>query len=278
MTILVTGATGNVGRHVVNQLVAAGEAVRALTRRPERTGLPAGVEVVAGDLRRPETVSPAVAGVDRMYLFPVPETAGEVVELAVQAGVRRIVVLSSSSTVDRRSTNWAAGEEHLAVERAVEAADVEWTFVRPGAFAANTLEWAPAIRAEGVVRAPHGAGRQAMVHEADIAEVATTALLRDGHAGAKYLLTGPEAISRVDQARAIGAAIGRSVRFEEISPERYRELVGVYLGDEVVDMLLGYWADAERTPDPVLPTVEEVLGRPARTFARWAEDNAASFA
>ncbi|MCP2258344.1 Uncharacterized conserved protein YbjT, contains NAD(P)-binding and DUF2867 domains [Streptoalloteichus tenebrarius] len=277
MTILVTGATGSVGRHVVNQLLAEGQRVRALTRDPAAAGLPSGVEVARGDLRSPGTVSDALAGVDRMYLFPVPETAREVVELAVGAGVRRIVVLSSSSTVDRRRTNWSAGEGHLAVERAVEDAGVEWTFVRPAGFAGNVLEWAPSIRAEGVVRAPHAAARQALIHEADIAEVATTALLRDGHAGGRYLLTGSEAISRVEQARAIGEAIGRPVRFEEITPERYRELVGPYLGDEIVDMLLGYWGDAVHTPDRVTPTVEEVLGRPPRDFAQWARDHVADF-
>src|SRR3990170_9022 len=132
MKVLVTGATGHVGRHVVTQLAEAGHEVRAMTRNPATAVFPAGVEGVRGDLLAPESVP--VDGVARMYLFPGPRTAGEVVARAKTAGVTRIVTLSSGAVTGGFDTDF-----QLPVEQAVEASGVEWTHVRPGDFASNTL-------------------------------------------------------------------------------------------------------------------------------------------
>ncbi|AKT40129.1 NAD(P)H-binding protein [Chondromyces crocatus] len=277
MTILVTGATGSVGRHVVEQLLERGQQVRALTRHPGKASWSGSVEIVQGDLAQPASLPAALKGVERVYLFPVPESAEAFVALAREVGVQRVVVLSSSSAVNRGETNAFLSDHHLAVERAVEASGLAWTHLRPGGFAGNTLEWAPSIQAESVVRAPYGKAAQSPIHEADIAEVAVKALLEDGHEGAKYLMSGPEAIARVDQVRAIGKAIGREVRFEEISPDAWRASVRQFLPESIIEMLLGYWAAAVAQPDPVWPAVEDVLGRPARTFQQWAIDHAREF-
>ncbi|MEV3993901.1 NAD(P)H-binding protein [Streptomyces sp. NPDC049837] len=278
MTVLVTGATGSVGRHVVERLVAAGATVRALTRNPATAGLPEGVDVHEGDLTRPDTLRAALRGVERLYLFPVPETAREVVAAAKEAGVSRIVVLSSSSVLDESGDNHS-GEYHRAVERAVEESGIDWTFVRPDEFATNVLwKWGHSIRAEGVVRAPYGNAPRVLIHEADVAAVAVTALLEDGHAGKAYVLTGPEAITQADQVRAISGALGREIRFEEITPDEARELMGHAMPAPVVEMVLGYLADAVVNPPSVADTVERVTGVPARTFAQWAADHAADFA
>lgn len=278
MTILVTGATGSVGRHVVGRLVAAGATVRALTRNPATAGLPEGVEVFEGDLTRPDTLRAALRGVERLYLFPVPETSREVVAAAREAGVRRIVVLSSSSVLDESGDNHS-GEHHRTVERAVEESGIDWTFVRPDEFATNVLwKWGHSIRTEGVVRAPYGNAPRVLVHEADVAAVAVTALLEDGHAGRAYVLTGPEAITQADQVRAISGALGREVRFEEITPDQAREQMGRVMPVPVVEMVLGYLAGAVADPPVPLDTVEQVTGVPARTFAQWAADHAADFA
>ncbi|SHF10329.1 SDR family oxidoreductase [Streptoalloteichus hindustanus] len=287
MTILVTGATGNVGRIVVDRLVAAGVPVRALTREPGRASFPQAVTVVGGDLREPASLSDAFAGVERLYLFPVPETAREVVALARSAGVRRVVVLSSGAVTSGDDTNF-----HLPVERAVEESGLEWTHVRPGEFALNKLSlWGPSIRAENVVRDPFPDAAWYPVHERDIADVATAALLDDGHAGAAYTLNGPELLSHRDQVRAIGAALGREIRFEVVSVARTRELYRQQGGfaAAAADFLLGYetysgdaadpeakqeWAPTEPAP---MPTAEQVTGRPARTFAEWARDHADDF-
>lgn len=273
--ILVTGATGNVGRQVVHQLVDAGQPVRALTRNPDGAGLPAGVEVVRGDLTRPESLPAALDGVDRVYLFPVPDAVQGFLEAARDAGVRRIVVLSSVAAAGPPN---GIGSRHLVVERAVEAADVEWTHLRPGAFAVNTLwQWGPSIRAEGVVRAPYGDAALAPIHEADIAAVATTALLHDGHGGQRYELSGPESLTHREQVDILGKAIGRDIEFVELSPDQAREQMTRNAPERVVDALLGLWAEAVGRTAPVSPVVEQVTGRRPRTFAEWAAEHADQF-
>lgn len=278
MTIMVTGATGSVGRHVVAELAAAGEAVVAMTRTPESADLPAGVPVRAGDLARPEGLRSVFEGVKRLYLFPVPETAREVVAEAVRAGVERIVVLSSSSVLDESPDNHS-GQYHRAVEQAVEAADVEWTFIRGGEFANNVLlRWGPGIRAENAVRTPYAAATRVLIHEADVAAVAALALRSDGHHGKGYELTGPEALTQLELLNVINEVTGRSIRFDELTPEEAREEYGRSMPPFVVEMVLKLLAESVTRPAVVLPTVEELTGRPARTFATWVADHVAEFA
>jgi uncharacterized protein YbjT (DUF2867 family) len=288
--VLVTGATGNVGRLVVRRLVDAGVAVRALTRDPGRAALPDGVDVVRGDLAEPRSLADALRGVDRLHLFPVPETADEVVARAVDAGVGRIVVLSSGAVTGGYDTDF-----HLPVERAVERSGAEWTHVRPGEFALNKLWlWGPSIREEGVVRDPHPDAAWYPTHEADIADVAATALLEDGHTGRAYTFGGPELISHRAQVEAISRAVGRRIRFEAVTPERARELYLAQGGFAAAnaDTLLGFTdysgneADADTWAEEVAaahaavtdpPTASEATGRPARDFAQWARDHADDF-
>jgi uncharacterized protein YbjT (DUF2867 family) len=260
LRILVTGATGTVGRHVVERLVERGVRVRALTRRPESAALPKEVEIAQGDLDSPD--SEVFRGVDRMYLLALGDTQ-LAVDLAKQGGVRRIVTLSSM----------AEDEFHRGAERTVESSGLEWTHVRPGMFMANLGDWADGIR-EGVVREPYAQTAQAPVHEVDIAEVAVEALLEDGHNGRSYTLTGPQLLTKVKQAREIGEAIGKTVRFEELTPMQWREVVKDRIPDFVIEFLLELWETADES---VLNTVEDVLGRPAKTLAEWAVDHKADF-
>jgi uncharacterized protein YbjT (DUF2867 family) len=286
MTILVTGATGFVGRHVVAQLADAGERVRALTRNPAAARFPDGVAVVRGDLLDPPSVAAALRGVDRMYLFPEPRTAEQVVGLARKAGVERIVTLSSGAVGAGLDTDY-----QLPVEQAVERSGCTWTHLRPGEFASNALRlWGPSIRAERVVYHHQPDWRGLPIHEADIAAVGVAALLGEGHHGRAYDLTGPERISAREQVAVIAEALGAEVRLEEVSPERARDLLRAQGGwaAENADFLTGFepyspgevpeltaeeW-DAAMVP---LPTVEEVTGRPPRTFAQWAREHVEDF-
>jgi uncharacterized protein YbjT (DUF2867 family) len=235
MKILVTGATGFVGRNVVKQLLQTGVSVRALTRNPATAGLSPEAEVVQGNLTQPATLAPALEGIDRMYLFPVEETAREMVALAKQAGVRRIVDLSAASVTVGLHTN--------PLEHVVEASGLEWTHVRPGGFMANMLQiWAPSIRAERVVRYPFGDEPMNLIHEADIAAVVVAALLEDGHNGAVYTLTGSASVTVREQVQAISDALGEEVHYEEVSRERARELMKAQGGfaAEAADLKLGF--------------------------------------
>ncbi|MFJ6020109.1 SDR family oxidoreductase [Nocardiopsis alba] len=284
MRVLVTGATGNVGRRVTAGLVEAGVSVRALTRNPARADLP-GAEIVRGDLTEPETVP--FDGVDRMFLFPEPSTAKELVERAVRAGVQRIVVLSSGAVTGGFDTTF-----HPPVEQAAERSGVEWTHIRPGEFAANKLAlWGPSIRAERVVRDPNPDGGWYPVHEWDVADAALAALLEDGHHGKAYDVNGPELISLRDQVGAIADALGEEIHFEEVTPaearEIYRRLGG--FAAEAADFLLGFTDYDGNAADPAeaadfdpsslgpLPTVSSVTGAEPRTFAQWARDRVEDF-
>ncbi|GII31534.1 NAD(P)H-binding protein [Planotetraspora mira] len=275
---LVIGATGNVGRHVVSHLRDAGAGVRALARRPTAGGLPAGVRAVQGDLTDPGTLDAALDGVTSVFLlwpFLTAEAAPAVVD-ALAGHARHVVYFSAMSVRDdlEPEENGIWGE----VEHLIERSTLDWTFLRVGGLAANTLGWADQIRAEGVVRWPYGAAPRSLIHERDIAAVAARALLEDGHAGAKYVLTGPESVTQADQVRIIGEEIGRSVRWEELPPEQAREQLLTSWGDPAfVDGALGYWASLVAEPERVTHTVEEVTGTPARTFREWAREHAGDF-
>ncbi|WP_224371022.1 NmrA family NAD(P)-binding protein [Hyalangium versicolor] len=278
--ILVTGATGKVGRHVISELLRMGIAVRALTRNPGAANLPEGVELVRGDLSDPATFEASLQGVERVFLLWPLLTAeaapGVVGALAKHA--RRIVYLSSFGVRDELEVQAdPITSFHAAIERQIERSGLEWTFLRPGGFASNTLWWAPQIRAEGVVRWPFAAAARSLIHERDIAAVAVRALTSDGHQGAKYVLTGPQAVTQAEQVRLIGEAIGRPARFEEIPPEIMRQQLVAFMPPSVVDGILDYHARCVKEPEQVSRTVEEVTGAPAHTFGEWAIDHAADF-
>lgn len=279
--VLVTGATGRVGRAVVAELLGAGVPVRALTRRPEMAGLPPIVDVVAGDLTVPDSLDSALQGVGAAFLLwtAPPATAAAVIErLASQT--RRVVFLSSPHRTLHpffQQPNPAA-RFHAEVERLIAAAGLESTFIRPGMFASNAQDWwGPTIRDGGVVRWPYGAAETAPIDERDVAAVAARALYEDGYTGGGYVLTGPESLSQAEQVSVIGGVLGRQIRFEELSPEEFRaETAGVWPGP-VVDMLLAAWGATIGHPAFVTTTVAEVLGRPPRTFREWASDHADAF-
>lgn len=272
MTILVTGATGNVGRHVVASLRDAGYDVRVLTRRPQAVPAVPGVRVLAGDLRDPATLRPALSGVDRLFLFPVPDTAGHVTDLAVAAGVRRVVTLSSVAA--EYADGDYSGDHHRPIEQAVERSGIAWTHLRPGEFMVNYRDrWGPSIRAEDVVRAPYGDVRAAPVHEADVADAAVAALLTDGHEYRRYAFTGPESLSKYDLVATLGRELGRPIAFHELTPPQAREMwLAQGLPPAFADWLL---TDTESMPAG--PTTEPITGRPPRTFADWVRDHRADF-
>lgn len=279
--VLVTGATGRVGRVVVDELLAANVPVRALTRRPADARLPSAVEVVSGDLTAPESLDAALQGVSAVFLvWTAPPTTAEAVIARLAAHVERVVFLSSPHQTPHpffQQPNPLA-VLHAQIEHLLAAAGLAPTIIRPGMFASNTLHWwAAQIRHDDVVRWPYGAAETAPIDERDLASVAARTLHEDGHAGGDYVLTGPESLSQIDQVRIIGEAIGRRVRFEELSPEDFRcETSGTWPAP-VVNMLLAAWKATLGRPAFVTSTVSDVVGVPARSFRQWAADHADTF-
>jgi uncharacterized protein YbjT (DUF2867 family) len=279
--VLVTGATGRVGRAVVAQLLAAGVSVRALTRRPDAAGLPAAVEVMAGDLTVPESLDGALQGAGPVFLvWTAPPTTAPAVIDRLASHARRVVFLSSPHRTPHpffQQPNPMA-ILHAEIERLIATAGLASTIVRPGMFASNArFWWAEMIRDGEVVRWPYGAAETAPIDESDVAAVSARALYEDGHAGGDYVLTGPESLSQTEQVNIIGAAIGRRIRFEELSPEEFRRDTAGSWPRPVVDMLLAAWGATIGRPAFVTSTVANIVGSPARTFHQWATDHADTF-
>jgi uncharacterized protein YbjT (DUF2867 family) len=280
--VLVTGATGRVGRAVVDILIDAGVPVRAMTHRSERTATPSeNVEVVTGDLTVPESLDPALEGVDVVFLVwtaPPATVPGVVERLATHA--RRVVFLSAPHRTAHpffQQPNPMASL-YADVERRIAAAGLESTIVRPGVFASNALLWwAPAIRADGVVRWPYGAAETAPVDDRDVAAVAARTLYQEGHAGGDYVLTGPESLSQAEQVSIIRDVLGRPIRFEELSPDEFRSETEGSWPRAAVDMLLAAWCATIGHPAFVTSTVFEILGSPPRSFRQWVADHATAF-
>lgn len=279
--ILVIGGTGTVGRQVVSRLAAASVQVRTLVRNPSATRFPSQVEVVRGDLTLPETLDSCLDGIDTVFLvWTAPAAAVGPALQRIVGHARRIVLLSApiktAHPLFQQPNPLRALFEQI--EQQIEASGLQWTFLRPGMFAANALSWwAPQIRAGDVVRWPYLDAPTAPIDERDIAAVAVRALCEDGHAGAEYVLTGPQSLSQFEQVYTIASVIGHSLRIEEISPdEARRELLRI--GPlPAVNMLLQAWAAAIGQRAHVTSTVAEITGVPAKSFLEWATDNAAQF-
>jgi uncharacterized protein YbjT (DUF2867 family) len=279
--ILVTGATGNVGGRVATKLLGTGAAVRALVRNPDTADLPDAVEVVQGDLSKIDTLDAGLEGVDSVFLvwpFLTAEAAPAVLE-AIKRRARRVVYLSSMGVRDDVEEQAdPINQFHADIERLIEESGLEWTFLRSGGLATNTLGWAEQTRADGVVREPYGGATRSLIHERDVAAVAVRALTENGHDGAKYALTGPELLTQVEQVRIISEAICRPLRFEEIPPEdARREMLAQGWPAAAVDGILAAHAKMVAEPERVTRTVEVVTGEPARTFRQWAIDHADDF-
>ncbi|MFL6135355.1 MAG: NmrA family NAD(P)-binding protein [Nocardioidaceae bacterium] len=280
--VLVTGATGRVGRIVVDLLVDAGVPVRALTHRSEAAAaLPATVEVVTGDLTVPESLDAGLRGVGSVFLVwtAPPTTASAAVE-RITSFAQRVVFLSSPHQTPHpffQQPNPMA-VLHADIERLIAAAGLEATIIRPGMFASNALLWwASAIRANGVVRWPYGDAETAPVDDRDVAAVAARTLYQDGHVGGDYVLTGPESLSQAEQVRIIGDVLGRRIEFEELSPDEFRSETEGTWPRPVVDMLLDAWGATLGGPAYLTSTVFDILGSAPRSFRESVAEDVASY-
>src|SRR4051812_1304520 len=268
-TVLVTGATGRVGRHVVAGLRAAGVTVRALARTPDLAGLPPDVELVQGDIHDADAVRRAAADVDAAFLL-WPSFSASGAEKIVPELPRRVVYLSSLSAAD--------GGVWGDVEQLLRDADKAWTFLRPSGFAVNAQAWAEDFRSGDVLRIPYPEASRSMIHERDIAAVAVLSFVNPGHVGQIYELTGPEALTQAEQVATIARAVGKDMHVVPLVGDEARQAMLDQGADPALAAsAVNYWASLVDNPEPVTTTVAELTGRPALTFADWACEHADEF-
>ena len=283
--ILITGATGTTGREVVGELHRLGARdVRALVRDPARAGFirEAGFEAVAGDFEKPETLGPALEGVERALLLtpPTPDTVGQqrdFIKAAAGAGVRHVVKLSAVGADAGAPEGF--GKWHGQSENLLKTSGLKWTMLRPNFFMQNLLGQARQIAATGAIYQPLGDARASFIDARDIAAVAARTLTEDGHEEQTYTLTGPEALSYHDIAAKLSEATGRTIDYVPVSPEQFRAgALGAGLPEwlvsalERLNELFASGAAAEVTDD-----VRRIGRKEPTTFEQFARDNAEAF-
>jgi uncharacterized protein YbjT (DUF2867 family) len=273
---LVTGATGNVGGELARALASRGGPVRALSRRGQPAGLPPAAEVVTGDLNRPGTLRDALAGVDGVFLLSGYDDMPGLLAEASQAGVTRVVLLSGGGARSTDTAN-AVSAYMLASEAAVRDSGLVWTILRPAAFMSNALRWAGPLRAGDTVVEPFAGVRAAVIDPADIAAVAAAALTTGEHPGRTYTLTGPEPLLPADRLRILAGVLRRDLHLEPQSDEDAHEQMSKEMPDEYVRAFFSFYVEGTLDESRVEPAVQQILGRPPRTFARWAYAHADAF-
>ena len=272
MTIVVTGATGNVGRPLVSELAAAGARVRAVTRTPEAAGFPDGVEAVYSAVD-------ALPGATAVFLNSraLGGELADVVALARRSGVTKLVALSAINADDdfSRQPSRFRGDRNKEVEQLAVDSGLDWVSLRPAVFASNFVGmWSAQVRAGDVVGGPYAAASAAPIVETDIAAVAAQALLTDELVGQRIPLTGPQAFTNSELVETIGTVLGRALRYLEVPPDVVRQrFIGLGLGAEFADAYAAMLADALDKPALVTREVEKITGRPATSFAQWVSDH-----
>lgn len=278
--IAVIGATGTIGQAVTEELASSGMSdVVAISRRVDAASLPPGVRAMQADLTNAESLDGALAQVDAVFLVWTagPDAAPAAIE-RIARHARRIVLLSAPYKTPHplfQQPNPMAAMQ-ARIEGLIEASGVEWTFLRPGMFAANAIGWwAAQIRKGDVVRWPYGEAATAPIGERDIAAVAVRVLQDDGHAGRDYVLTGPESLTQAQQVSIIGQVLGRDVVLEEIPPEQAR--AELPFPPMAMNMLLDAWRAAVGLPAFLTNDVAQITGRQPHTFREWVARNVSAF-
>ncbi|PUB29791.1 uncharacterized protein YbjT (DUF2867 family) [Promicromonospora sp. AC04] len=277
--IVVTGATGNIGRPLVAELARRGHEVTAVSRAGTAPLDDPRVRGVRADLADPESLRDAVAGASAMLLL-VPGAGGHldgerIVGTAADAGVRRVVLVSSQAAATRPDS--ASHKPMAELEKLVRGSGLAWTVLQPGGFYSNAFAWVPSVRAERTVRAPFGSVALPGIDPLDIADVAAAALTEDGHDGRTYQLTGPDVSTPRERTEALATALGVPLAFAELTREEARVGMLEFMPEPVADGTLAILGEPTPQERAVSPDVEAVLGRPGATFADWALRHAAAF-
>lgn len=279
--IVVTGATGNVGRSLVRALAAAGEQVTATSRAISDADVPEGVRHQQADLIDPESLRPVFEGADALFLQSGGPSAHllsprDILDVAKAGGVGRVVLLSSQG-VATRPQSASHGGTGRSIEDAVRQSGMDWTLLRPGGFDSNAYAWAESVRARREIAAPFADIGLPTIDPDDIAEVAAAALREDGHAGRIYELTGPALSTPRQRAEAIADALGEPIRFIEQTRDEASAQMQRFMPEPVVETTLTILGEPTPAEQRISPDVEQVLGRAPRTFAEWAQRHITAF-
>lgn len=275
MTILVTGARGNVGRRVLQRLYAAGHSLRASGRNPAELDVPEGVETIALDLNDPETFVAALAGVSKVLLYAEPDGIEKFLDEAEKAGVERIVVLSSNTVDGPGAENDPLAHHHKVVEDAVIASGLNYTILRPGAFMGNAFGWSYSLQAGDTIDQVFPEAQVAPVHEDDIADVAVVALTEKALQDEIVNLTGPESLTFRRELEIVGEVLGRKLVINELTREQGEAQMSNFVPPPILASLLAQWEAAVGVVADTSATAERITGKPGRTFRQWVEEHAA---
>ena len=282
--ILVTGATGRTSGEVVKALLAKGEQVRALVRDPQKAGRieGPGVELVVGDVEKPETWDAAWQGVDRVFLLSpegpqMAEVHGQFADAAKRAGVGHL--LRMSLLVSNPDSPLVIAKWHGEADQSVANSGIPYTIIRPAPFMQVVLGSARMIASDDMFSGAQGDGKVGVIDTRDIGNVAATVLTSDGHEGKTYPLTGPEALSMGELAEKLSAVLGKEVKYVNVSQEKAKgDLMAMGMPDWMAD---GWVAIAMMistgAANMVTPIVREVTGKEPRSFDQFARDFADAF-
>lgn len=272
MTVVVTGATGNIGRPLVTLLAAAGVRVRAVTRQAQAAGFPDGVQLV-------HSAVDALPGASAVFVNSraLGDDLADVVSVARRSGVGKLVALSAINADDdlARQPSRVRGDRNKEVEQLCVDSGLAWVSLRPSVFATNFAGmWSAQIRAGDIVGGPYAEASSAPIAEADIAAVAAHALLTNDVVGQRIPLTGPQSLTNADLVDVIGTVLGRRLRYVEAPPHIVRQrFVAIGLGADFADAYIAMLADAVDKPALVTHEVEKITGRAATPFAQWVADH-----
>jgi uncharacterized protein YbjT (DUF2867 family) len=274
--ILVTGATGNAGGGVVNGLLEIDADVRGLVRAGSEGDLPEGVEAAAGDLNDPESLRAPLQGVSAVFLLSGYEGIERALALMREAGVQRVVLLSSSAAPTGDLDN-AVAKYHILSERAVRESGLPWAFLQPNSFMSNAYRWLPQLEKGNVIHGPFGEVAISTIDPDDLGAVAARALTTDEHEGQTYRLSGPEALRPAEQVAILAKYAGRDLSFDAQTDAEARAEMEGQMPKEYVDAFFNFFVDGAVDETTVHPTVKEVTGREPRSFEQWAEEHADAF-
>lgn len=281
---LVIGGTGTTGREVVRLLAARGEPIRVLVRDPFKASFLAapGVELVQGDLTRPDSLPGAFQGTRRLFLVtpPAPDMVAlqsAAVEAARAAGVERLVrvsVLGAGTGIPMQLATW-----HTEVEKLVAVSGIPAVHLRPSSFMQNFLASAGLIRATGQIFGTSGDGKITFVDTRDVAAAGVGALTRDDHQNETVEIGGPAALSLDEVAGTFAAVLGRPVTHIDLPAEAMKAgLMAAGLPEWLAADLVSYHGLARGRVMPVADGVQRLAGAPARSFETFIRDHRAAFA